>query len=229
MKNKIIAASLIFLTVFTLTACNKVESNKEEALKFKEDYESLNGKTNSAGKEHRTLAIKEDNPYVFTSADKIVEKIEKGETFYVYFGSKLCPWCRSVIEKSIEVAKEKGIKKIYYVDIWDNEGNEILRDKYSLDENKEAKQSIKGPDSYYKLLDHFKALLPDYTLTDEEGNEHAVGEKRIFAPTFIYVKEGTAKAITDGTSDKQKDARATLTKELLNDEEQLFTNFFEAR
>ena len=35
-------------------------------------------------------------------------------------------------EKSIEVAKEKNIEKIYYIDIWDDDGNEILRDKYIL-------------------------------------------------------------------------------------------------
>ena len=51
--------------------------------------------------------------------------IENKETFYVYFGDELCPWCRSVIEKFIEVAKKNDVKKVYYVKIWDDDHNEI--------------------------------------------------------------------------------------------------------
>ena len=45
----------------------------------------------------------------------ILKRIDNKETFYVYFGDRLCPWCRSVIEKSIERLEEisKMIKEIY--------------------------------------------------------------------------------------------------------------------
>ena len=105
---------LLLVFVFILTGCGN-----KEGVKFKNDYESVNGEVNKNGKEHRVVNIDKDNPFREVSADDIVNKINKGDTFYVYFGSRLCPWCRSVIEKAIEVSKNKGIKTIYYVDIWE--------------------------------------------------------------------------------------------------------------
>ena len=35
------------------------------SINFKKDYESLNGKVNKAGKEHRSLDIAKDNPFIF--------------------------------------------------------------------------------------------------------------------------------------------------------------------
>ena len=54
----------------------------------------------------------------------------------------------------------------------------------------------------------------------------SVGEKRIFAPNYIYVEKGTAKKLIAGTSDLQKNSRDELTKEILEDEEKIFQNFF---
>ena len=221
MKKNIFIMLLVVISIIGLTACNKNSSGIE----FKKEYEVLNGSVNSNGKEHRTITIPSDNPFEKVSAKDIVEKIENKETFYVYFGDKLCPWCRSVIEKASEVAIDKGIKKIYYVNIWDEDGNEILRDKYELKDNALTK-TIDGTDEYYKLIQYFDGLLSDYTLTDEEGNKTSVGEKRIFAPNFIYVKDGKPVRLVEGISDKQNDSRGELTKEILKDEEDIFNEFF---
>ena len=204
----------------TLTACAK-----KDAVTFKNEYEALNGKTNANGKVHRSVTIPKNNPIVISDAKEIVEMIEKEETFYVYFGSTLCPWCRSVIEKALEVANDNGIKKIYYVDIWDSEGNEILRDKYTLDENGNPVKSVDGTEEYTKLLTYFDSVLADYTykLNDETKS---FGEKRIFAPTFIYVAKGKAIRMTTGISSNQTDARAELTDEILADEEKFFDELF---
>ena len=61
---------------------------------------------------------------------------------------------------------------------------------------------------------------------DTEGNKISTEEKRIFAPNYIYVEKGVAKRITTGTSEKQTDSREELTKEILEDEEKLFNDFF---
>ena len=49
-----------------ITGCGKKEDKKvnKDALAFKEEYEALNGKMARYKKEHRTLNIPEDNPYV---------------------------------------------------------------------------------------------------------------------------------------------------------------------
>lgn len=212
---------VIVVLSFVLVGCNK----NTHALEFKKDYESLNGEKNKNGKEHRSVTIDDDNPYEKVDASDIVKKIENKETFYVYFGDKLCPWCRSVIEKSIEVAKENKIKKIYYVPIWNDDGEEILRDKYEMVDG-ELKKTIDGTSEYQKLLEYFNDLLEDYMVKDAEGNKISTEEKRIFAPNYIYVEKGVAKRITTGTSEKQTDSREELTKEILEDEEKLFNDFF---
>lgn len=221
MKKSILLAILV-CTLF-LMGCT---SQEKDSLKFKEEYESLNGTTSSSGKEHRSISISENNPFVYATAEEIVEKIENGETFYVYFGSKLCPWCRSVIEKVIEVANDKKISTIYYVDIWDEEGNEILRDQYTLLEDG-LELTVEGTETYYKLLDLLDNILPEYNLTDAEGNSISTNEKRIYAPNFIYIENGTAVRLTTAISTLQTDSRGELTEEILQEEEILLNEFFE--
>lgn len=222
MRSKLIILTIALLSIITLTACTK----NKDAIAFKNDYESVNGKENKNGKAHRTLTISENNPFVTVAPEDIVKKIEAKETFYVYFGSKLCPWCRSAIEKAIEVANDYEIKTIYYVDIWDDEGNEILRDKYVLDDEGNPKLESEGTEAYKKLLEAFDNVLENYTLTNDNDEKVDVGEKRIYAPNYIYVKDGKAKKLVTGNSDKQKDSREELTKEILADEQEQFEGFF---
>ena len=68
-------------------------------------------------------------------------------------------------------------------------------------------------------------LLADYTLTVEE-EEIQVGEKRIYAPNFLYIEKGEALRFTTGISDLQEDARVELSEEILKDEETQFKAFF---
>ncbi len=217
---KIYKILVIALLVITLTSCSKKDS-----ILFKEDYESLNGTTNKNGKEHRTVNISKHNAMIISDAKEIVEKIENEDTFYVYFGSTLCPWCRSVIEEAVEISNDNEIDEIYYVDIWDDEGNEILRDKYSLGEDNVPVKEIEGTEEYNKLLSYLGELLEDYTY-ELDGQKLSYGEKRIYAPTFIYISKGKGVRMTTGISDKQQDAREELTKEILKDEEQKFDDFF---
>lgn len=225
MKKKVFLILILFLFIgLFVTGCS---ANNKDALKFKEEYEKINGdKTSYSDNKYRTLKIDKNNPYVYSNAKEILEKINNKETFYVYFGSSYCPWCRSVIEKSIETAEKNNIKKIYYVDIWNGFHNEILRDTYKLNDENEVEKEKDGTKEYYKLLEKFDNLLEDYTLTTDDGEEVKVGEKRIFAPDFIYVENGVAKKITSATSEKQKDADAKLTQEILKDEENSFNDFF---
>ena len=224
---KYLSIVMILLILIGVSACKKEEKNTNpSALAFKEEYESLNGKTNASGKEHRTVTIDQDNPFEKVEASKIVELLNNKETFYVYFGDPLCPWCRSVIEKSIEVANKSNISKIYYVKVWDEDGNEILRSKYTLDKKNKPKLIIDGTKEYKLLLEAFDNVLSEFTLKTTEGKTIKVGEKRIYAPNFIYVKEGKAEKLISGYSEKQTDAREVLTKEMLEDEEKIFDEFF---
>ena len=227
---KVLKTFLIVFAIFLLTACNNSNnsnnSNNNDAVNFKNEYESLNGVTNANGLEHRTVNILENNPFIYATTLEIVEKIENGETFYIYFGDTQCPWCRSVIQKAIEVANKYDIKQIYYVKIWDDEHNEILRDKYELDSSGNLSKVSSGDDNYKTLLKYLDNVLKDYTLTDDNGNTVYVGEKRIYAPNFIYIKNGKPIKLAEGISEKQTDSRSELTDEILKDEEKQFSDFF---
>lgn len=224
MKNKLLLVLLVIVLISTGCGKNTKKDNKD-ALNFKKEYESLNDKKNANGVEHRAVSIDEDNPFIYAKTEEIIKMYENGDTFYVYFGDTQCPWCRSVIEKAIQVAKKNKIEKIYYVKIWDDDHNEILRDKYIVDEDGNASKDIDGTKDYYKLLEIFDNVLSLYTLKDNDGNQ-LLEEKRIYAPNFIYVKNGKAEMLVEGISKKQKDAREELTKELLKDEEKEFNKIF---
>ena len=211
----------MIISLCFVTACGK-----DNTISFKEDYESINGKENASGKIHRSVTIPEENPFVETTSSEIIKKIENKDTFYVYFGSRLCPWCRSVIEKACEVANIRGISKIYYIDIWDDEGKEILRDKYILDENNKAILEQDGTSDYKKLLEYFDSMLREYNLTSEDGKEISTGEKRIYAPNFMYIEKGILKKLVTGKSDKLTDSRGELTSEILKDQTEIFDEFF---
>lgn len=217
MKKKLFVLTLIVLLICGCTS--------RSATEFKKEYEALNGVENANGKKHREISIDKDNPFEKVSAEEVVDKIENKETFYVYFGDELCPWCRSVIEMFIKIAKESKVKKVYYVKIWDEEGNEVIRDKYEYKDG-ELIKSFEGTTSYKKLLEYFDSVLSNYTLTDPNGKKNDMKEKRIFAPNFFYIKDGKVQKMAEGISEKQTDSRGELTKEILEDEEKIFKEFF---
>ena len=221
MKRKLSLLFIVLVIAITLTGCGK-----DYAKEFKKDYEGVNGTSNASGKIHRSVTIDEKNVFVEVEGEEIVDMVSNKETFYVYFGSRLCPWCRSVIEKVDEISRRRGIAKIYYVDIWDDEGKEILRDKMSLDDNGEPFTEKSGTKAYGELLDIFKDYLSDYTLTNKDGEKVSTGEKRIFAPNFMYVKNGNPEKLITGISELQKDSREPLTEEILKDEEKAINDFF---
>lgn len=225
MKKKILLLLLLTLTFVGVTGCGKTEKKNEDALKFKEEYESFNGKKNDYF-EYRKLTIDEENPFVFATDSEIVEKIENKESFIVYFGDPQCPWCRSIVEQAIKSAKANGIEKIYYVRFWDGFHEEKIRDVYELDENNKPVLKQEGSKAYTKLLEYLDSVLSDYTLKDKDGNKVDVNEKRIFLPNFVAVVNGEAKELIEGISEKQTEFNGELTEEIMADEKTAFDSFF---
>lgn len=226
MKKKILVLFLL-LTFVGLVGCTKTEekSKNEEAIKFKEEYESFNGKSNDYF-EYRQLNIDEENPFVSTTDEEIVKMIENKETFIIYFGDPQCPWCRSVIEQAIKSSKENKIDKIYSVRFWNGFHEEKIRDVYELDKKNKPVLKQSGSDAYSKLLEYLDSVLSEYTLKDKKGNTIKVNEKRIFLPNFVSIVKGEAKELVEGISSKQTEFNGELTKEIIDDEKQIFNNFF---
>ena len=225
MKKKLMFSFLILLTFILVVGCGKKEDN-EFALSFKKDYESMNDKTNSRGIKYRSISLNENNKFKEITQEDLIEKLNNNKSFYIYFGSTLCPWCRSVIEMADKISRENDIDVIYYLDIWDDDGNEIFRDKYVLNSNNNLELSVEGTAAYKLVLERFNDFLSDYSLTDSNGSKIDVGEKRVYAPNFAYVLNGKAIRLITGISEKQDDSHMELTNEMLEDEEKSFKNFF---
>jgi thiol-disulfide isomerase/thioredoxin len=231
MKKKFIIASFLLITVLTLTACEKQNiTNTDDAIKFKEDYESLNGKkTSTSGVNYREISIDSDNPIVYSSFKEISEKIDNGETFLVYVGFSACPWCRSVIPYVLESAKENNIDTIYYVNVReDNTRESDLRGYYKLDDDNNVVIDV-YPDKYYHtVLNTLDDYLKPYTLETSKGKIIKTGENRLYAPTLIAYKKGKAVVLDECISEKQSDGYQELTDEIITDIKSKANNVFEA-
>jgi predicted bacteriocin transport accessory protein len=228
-KKLLLALTLLIVGGVCLTACTFKEQPRQAALDFKAEYERLNGKEARSGLEWRSLNISETNPYIKTTAEDIADKIKNGETFYLYVGDDQCPWCRSGIEKMIEVAKKNNIKDIYYIDFWDDDHKEILRDLYEVEIGKKNKVSFKqtreASDAYKTIVEAVKDFAQDYTIT-KDGKEYNVGVKRTFGGDHFYFKDGKCEKYTSLRSDKLAGSFDDLTEEVLNDQETKFNEFF---
>ncbi len=217
-KKKIIILMLLVSASLLLTGC----ISRNDSKKFKEEYEKLNNtKNENNNKMFRTVKISENNPIVYQTADEIVSRMDKKETFIVYFGFNSCPWCRSIIETLLEVADDLDIGTIYYVDVLD------IRDTLKVNDDSKISVEKKGTDGYYSLLKKFDNILSDYTLYDSNNNAIKANEKRIYAPNIIYVEDGKAEKLTEGISDYQTDAYMELTDEMIEDSYDKIENVLE--
>ena len=200
---KFITIILTLTLLLTLTGCTQ-EKEITDATKFKEEYESVNNQDNGHGNKHRELNISKDNPFIYSTAEEISQKMDNNESFIVYFGFKECPWCRSVLTELIKVAKDKEVETIYYVDVKD------IRDVKEVDEEGNITTTKEGSKGYMELLEKMDSVLENYTLTKDEEKIDA-GEKRIYAPNIVAVANGKAIQLETGISDKQKDGYQELT------------------
>lgn len=203
---KILIIILSIICIFLLVGCSNGDN-----VKFKNEYESLNGTTNSRGKTIRKVSIDKNNPFVYAEAEEIVSMIKNKESFVVYFGFSTCPWCRSMIENLVAAAKDTGIKKIYYVDVLE------IRDVLKVDDNNNVYKETEGDKYYLQLLNLLDNVLEDYALTNNEGKSVETNEKRIYAPNVIVVRNGEALGLTTGISELQTDSYMELTEEINNE------------
>lgn len=216
MKRKIFTIGMLIVALFMFCAC----TNKSDAIKFKEEYESLNHtKSEKSGKTIRSIKIAKDNPFIYKSDKDIVDAINNEESFIVYFGFNDCPWCRSIVPSLIESAKDNKVEEIYYVDVKEIRDVMVLKDSRLTTETK-------GTDAYYELTNLLRDVLSDYTITDEEGNSINTGAKRIYAPNIVKVEKGKAVKLISGISEKQTDPYMELTEEIKKDMDEKFNDFF---
>ena len=209
-SNKICLTIILVCTVLVVGLCvyaiiNHKDIKVSDAIKFKEEYESLNGLVNeNTEEEYINVEISSENPIVYKSGQEIVEIMEN-EDAIIYFGFSTCPWCRNAVPVLLEAAKELDVDTIYYVDILD------MRDTYKFSGSIQPEQTKKGTDAYYKILDILDSKLEKFYVTDEAGNMYDTGVKRLYAPTVVSISKGEVKGFHVATVEDQEDPYTSLT------------------
>jgi len=204
-KEKIILICLpILCAIAAIIAYLKVINVKdnEDAIKFKNEYEEYNGVKVSNDLEYSTLDIDEDNPIKYSNYNELLNVIKK-KTGIIYLGFPECPWCRSALPILLEVADDNDIDTIYYLNILNERDSYVVENDelvYATDDEGNEKKGTKG---YFKLLDALDEHLTEYIVSYKDKT-YETGEKRIYAPTVIFVKEGKVLGLHVSTVESQK-------------------------
>jgi len=181
---------LIILSLL-LVGC---QSKITDAQKFKNEYESLNGKTNDNGLEYFNLDIPSENKVIYLDNSKeVIDALTHG-TKVIYFGFNTCPWCRQLIPLLLdEVNKYVGIK-IYYYDF------KALRDNYVSKKNKDL------ANDYHEIME----IIGEYNTYQFDP---ILDVSKLMAPTLVFVKNGEVIGIHVGTLDEHENGYLLLTDE----------------
>lgn len=203
-SNKIYMIVIFVCAALVIGLCGyAIITHKDEkisdAIKFKNEYEALNGVVNEAtDNKYIEVNIDEENPMVYKTGKEILDVL-KNEDAIIYFGFAACPWCRNAVPVLLDAAKELNVDKIYYVDILD------IRDTYKFSGSIEPEQTKNGTDAYYEILKFLDKKLEKFYVKDEAGNMYDTGVKRLYAPTVVGVKGGKVVGFHESTIESQTD------------------------
>jgi len=193
-KKIIIGLVALLIAAIGIGACSVTPNNIEESietadmLRFKEEYEELNGQRNPADTQtYKTITIPEFNLIRYLTPEEILEIAESG-TGLISFGFPQCPWCRQITPLLIDVALDMGLDVINYIDMTE------IRTTWELQDGVPV-MTDPGHPRYQDLLVAFRSILEPlelnpFALTDSDGNRISTEELRIFVPTIVAIRDG---------------------------------------
>ena len=206
---KVLLVLFILISVITIYGCTKGNSNNEDALKFKKEYEDLNDVEMSAGNNYPTVNISSDNKVIYASYEELFDILSEGSGV-IYLGYPECPWCRNAVPVLLDASKELNMN-IYYMNMHDERDSIKAREDGSLEVVNE------GTEGYKKLLERLDSILPDYTLEDIHGNTVSANEKRVYVPLVVFVRDGEIVGYHADTVDSQTNPQILLNEDQKNE------------
>lgn len=203
-KIQLLVLIIIFLLssylIYTYVDSDTKNIITNEEIKFKEEYESLNGKYNENSKKYYSnINIIENSNVEYKTVEEVIEILEKG-TGVIYFGFPECPWCRNLLPVLIDTLSNYGVPFYYYNGL-------DIRDKKHLDEEGNIVVDKEGTAEYYKIVQLLSKHLGSYDGLNDESI------KRLYFPTVVFVKDGNIISVHIGTVESQKDPYIGLNEE----------------
>lgn len=187
--------------LLSLPGCAPAAAEQEDAAAlWKEEYESLNGEKNDAGRPYPTVTFPEGLQISLPTEEEVLGLFRNG-TGILYFGFPECPWCRTLLPVLSEVLTEHPGIALFCYDLRPE------RDEYRLDENGELQQIREGTAFYSRLLDILDGWIGAYQGLDDDSL------KRIYMPTLVFLKDGVIQSVHINTVDGQESGYDPLTDE----------------
>lgn len=205
----VMIAGILLIQLFSNTLGDANYVPTQDEIKFKEEYENLNGTAT-----HKVEIIKA-NKITYIDMKKASELLESGSGV-IYFGFSSCEECRVAVPVLLEAMTASELDKIYYVDLT-KEGN--LRDEYVLNDKNKAKVKLAATNEYNSVRIALANHLNDYVLYTTKGKKVNTGQKRLEDLTVVSVVEGQVMGFHQGVVpnyDADKEITKEQEKELLD-------------
>lgn len=223
-KEKILFVCLpVLCAIAAIIAYLKVININKDGIKFKEEYEEYNGVKISEKLSYSNLDIDENNPVKYSNYNEIIDVI-KNKTGVIYLGFPECPWCRSALPILLEALDKNNIATLYYLNIKEERDSYVVEDGKLVYQTDDEGNEKKGTAGYFELLEALDKHLTDY-IVSFEGKEYNAGEKRIYAPTVIFVKEGKVLGLQVSTVESHKSGFDKMTDEQVNELYGIFEDY----
>lgn len=197
MKKNVIILSIIVVIALVIAILFFLLNNKgmSDGERFKQEYEELNDS-------HLEVNIDSDNMIKYIGLEEAIDII-KNDTGVIYFGYPSCPWCRNAVPVLLDAASSTSLDTIYYVNAYN------IRDVKEIDDGNIVTTN-EGDRLYDDLLEVLDDILDPYTLTLDNGEVIDLGEKRLYVPMVLFVKDGEVVSYHLSTVDSQEDPSISL-------------------
>lgn len=198
MKKNVIILSIIVVIALVIAILFFLLNNKgmSDGERFKQEYEELNDS-------HLEVKIDSDNMIKYIGLEEAIDII-KNDTGVIYFGYPSCPWCRNAVPVLLDAASSTSLDTIYYVNAYN------IRDVKEIDDDGNIVTINEGDRLYDDLLEVLDDILDPYTLTLDNGEVIDLGEKRLYVPMVLFVKDGEVVSYHLSTVDSQEDPSISL-------------------
>ena len=185
---------IVLILLLLLVGCRKTDS-----ILFKNEFEALN-----INEEYKEVSIPSDNPFIYISDLKLIEKMENKEDMIVLFGYSKSNDTRNILSYLLDECKNNNIDKIYYLDILD------MRDEKNVEDDGSVSVIKEGSANYNKILELLGDNATNYIIRNKN-----VG-KRIYAPSILVIKNNNMEFKNIKSYLETEEEQINEVKEMLN-------------